>query len=143
MWQMCHCLGKFPRLTLCRAWKLSKSFSCVPQFPLPASPLTLLLRHDTAPSFSHHNLRCVFSLASLSDAPSSLPTFWGTMPPYFLRFVFFFSSPFFSLLPLTFSLFSAGIWGPLLLANARVGCPPVFTCARPPSAQMRGMRQFV
>jgi hypothetical protein len=32
-------------------------------------------------------------------------------------------------LPLTISL-SAGIWGPLLLANARAGCPPFFTCAR-------------
>ena len=40
-----------------------------------------------------------------------------------------FSSPFFSLLPLTFSLFLAGIWGPLLLANVRAGCPPVFTRA--------------
>ena len=45
-------------------------------------------------------------------------------------FLLLFSSPFFSLLPLTFSLFSAGIWGPLLLANARAGCPPVFTRAR-------------
>ena len=55
------------------------------------------------------------------------------MPPSFLMvrlFLLLFSSPFFSLLPLTFSLFSAGIWGPLLLANARAGCPPVFTRAR-------------
>jgi hypothetical protein len=33
-------------------------------------------------------------------------------------------------LPLTISLLSAGIWGPLLLANARAGCPPFFTRAR-------------
>ena len=130
-WQMCHCLGKLPRLTLCRAWKLSKSFSRVPQFPLPAPPLTLLLRHDAAPSFSHHNLRCVFSLASLSDAPSSLPTFWGTMPPYFLKVrLFLLFSFLFSLAADLFSFLSRYM-GPPLAGKREGGLSPSFHVRSP------------
>ena len=115
-WKMWHYLGMFPRLTL---WCIGNSLSCAPLVPPPPHPSSA---HDTAPSLLHHTLR--------RDAPSSLPTSWDTMLPSFLivcLFLLLFSSPFFSLLPLTFSLFSAGIWGPLLLANMRAGCPPDFT----------------
>ena len=126
---MCHCLGKFPRLTLCRVETLSRS-SAPPQF----SPyqLPLLLRHNAALSFSRHNLRRIF-LRGVSLGCTLLPAYilgyTAASFPYGSSFSFFFSSPFFSLLPLTISLLSAGIWGPLLLANARAGCPPFFTRA--------------
>ena len=140
-WQMCHCLGKFPRLTLCRVETLSRS-SASPQF----SPyqLPLLLRHDAAPSFSRHNLRRIFSRGvSLGRTllPAYILGYTASSFPYGSSFSFF-SSPFFSLLPLTISLLSAGIWGPLLLANARAGCPPFFTRACCALLQLTPVRSF-
>ena len=119
--------SEFPQLTLCCVETPSRS-SVPPQF----SPyqLPLLLRHDTTPSFSRHNLRRICSRGvSLRHTllPAYILGYTAASFPYGLSFSFFFSSPFFSLLPLTISLLSAGIWGPLLLANARAGCPPFFT----------------
>ena len=75
-----------------------------PQVPLTSLPL--VMRHAAAPSLSRHASRRVFSLDSLLDAPSSLPTFWDTPP---LPFGSFFFLLVFSLLPLTISLLLAGI----------------------------------
>ena len=97
--------------------------------PSPAPPLTLLLRHDVTPSLSRHSLGCTFSLTSLLDAPSSLPTFWDAPPSgsSFFSFLLFF----FPLFPLTVSLLLAGKWDPPLAGKREGGLSPI-SHARPP-----------
>ena len=92
-------------------------------------PLTLLLRHDVTPSLSRHSLGCTFSLTSLLDAPSSLPTFWDAPPSgsSFFSFLLFF----FPLFPLTVSLLLAGKWDPPLTGKCEGGLSPI-SHARPP-----------
>ena len=43
---------------------------------------------------------------------------------------------------LTVSLFSAGTWDPLSLANAWAGCPPFFSCARCALLPLTNARRF-
>ena len=84
-------------------------------------------------------LGCVFSLAPLLDAPSSLRKFWGVS--ILVRVFLFFLFP--SSFLLTVSLFSAGTWDPLSLANARAGCPPFFSRARCALLPLTNARRFV
>ena len=121
-------------------WELSKSCrSPAPPSPHSLTPhpvLTLPLRRliPFAP-----RLGCVFSLAPLLDAPSSLHKFWGVS--ILVRVFLFFLFP--SSFLLTVSLFSAGTWDPLSLANARAGCPPFFTRARCALLPRTNARRFV
>ena len=84
-------------------------------------------------------LGCVFSLAPLLDAPSSLRKFWGVS--ILVRVFLFFLFP--SSFLLTVSLFSAGTWDPLSLANARAGCAPFFSRARCALLPLTNARRFV
>ena len=121
-------------------WKLSKSCRSPPPPPLtsltPHPGLTHLLRHliPFAPRLGR-----VFSLACLSDAPSSLRKFLGV---FILVRIFLFLL-FLSSFLLTISLFSAGTWDPLSLANARAGCPPFFSRARCALLPLTNARRFV
>jgi hypothetical protein len=110
--------------------------TCASPYQPPPHPSSA---HDAAPSLSRHALRHVFSLAPLSDAPSSLPTLWDTPPPLPLVCLFFLL--FFSLLPLTISLlFSQQVYGTFLsLANVRACCCAVFS---PTNARCTPVRFF-
>jgi hypothetical protein len=79
-------LGKFPRTD-------SQRRDEILQVVLPRLPITLLPRHEAAPSLSHHTLGRALSPKLLWDVPSpsphsGTPSLWDAPPYFFLSFSF-------------------------------------------------------